>query len=37
MSKTVGDAQISTHKGKKDFTRVSFTPDLKRFKMDSFG
>ena len=35
MSKTVGDAQISTHKGKKDFTRVSFTPDLKRFKMDS--
>ena len=34
MSKTVGDAQISTHKGKKDFTRVSFTPDLKRFKMD---
>jgi DNA topoisomerase-2 len=35
MSKTVGEAQISTHKGKKDFTRVSFTPDLKRFKMDS--
>mmetsp|Transcript_14684 Transcript_14684/g.46127 ORF Transcript_14684/g.46127 Transcript_14684/m.46127 type:complete len:1304 (-) Transcript_14684:1089-5000(-) len=34
MSKTVGEAQISTHKGKKDFTRVSFTPDLKRFKMD---
>ncbi|EGB11155.1 hypothetical protein AURANDRAFT_22331, partial [Aureococcus anophagefferens] len=34
MSGTQGPAKISPHKNKKDFTRVTFEPDLARFKMD---
>ena len=34
MAGTQGPAKISPHKNKKDFTRVTFEPDLARFKMD---
>jgi DNA topoisomerase-2 len=35
MARTAGAAAIAAHKGKKDFTKVTFAPDLARFKMAS--